>query len=118
MQNKATWLETRTDGYKVRVQFLPINEAEAKRCSLLLMNADVKVIGATTQGPLSIDLLVTPKVAAPTAVIEQPTKVVADPKVIALTVPDASSLAQDSESTQNVPSMADQSSVSKKETIQ
>lgn len=67
MQNKAAWLETiPTGGYKVRISFMPINEAEAKKAQNLLLDADIKIISTTTQGPLSMDLLITPKTTAST----------------------------------------------------
>lgn len=61
MQNNAQWLETSPAGFKVRVKFLPMNEAEAKKCKALLENTQVIVAGVTTQGPLAIDLLFIPK---------------------------------------------------------
>lgn len=63
MQNNAQWLETSPAGFKVRVKFLPMNEAEAKKCKALLENTQVIVAGVTTQGPLAIDLLFIPKPA-------------------------------------------------------
>lgn len=57
MQNKAVWLETTPTSFKVRVSFLPMSEAEAKRCSNMLMGAKVTIASVTTQGPLSADLV-------------------------------------------------------------
>lgn len=62
MLNRATWLETTPIGFKVRVQFIPTNEAEHKKIQDLLLNPDVSVVMATTQGPLSVDLMFTPNV--------------------------------------------------------
>lgn len=61
LQNKATWISTTTEGYKVRVQFLPFNEAEQKKVQAILMNADVAIVMATTQGPLTVDLMFSAK---------------------------------------------------------
>jgi hypothetical protein len=79
MQNKATWLATVPEGFKVRVQFIPINPAEQKRAQAMLLDllakkltGPITVLGATTQGPLSVDLLFTSAVAQPVPVPEQP----------------------------------------------
>lgn len=60
MQNKASWLETTPEGYKVRVQFMPVNDAEHKRISALLSNPDVRILSTTNQGPMTMDMLFTP----------------------------------------------------------
>jgi hypothetical protein len=72
MQNNAVWLETKPNGVKVRVKFLPMNEAEANRIQRLLKNFRVVPVMATTEGPLSVDLFFTDEVAAPQPAVGKP----------------------------------------------
>lgn len=77
MQNKATWLESMPDGFKVRVQFMPINAAEHDRCSRMLKNLSVTPVMVTTEGPMTVDLIFTdnpPVQAVPVEISVDPSK--------------------------------------------
>jgi hypothetical protein len=59
VKNSAVWIKSTPDGYVVRVQFLPMNAAEAARAKRLLKNFTVQVGVVTSEGPLSVDLIFT-----------------------------------------------------------
>ncbi len=76
MQNKATWMESTPEGFKVRVQFQPATPAEAEKTSRLLKNFQVIPVLVTYEGPLTVELFFTSKVDEPAPVVEPPAPVV------------------------------------------
>lgn len=75
MQTKATCLNSSPTSYKVRLQFVPINEAEAKNCRALLLDPSVAISMVTLQGPMSVDLIFASK-SAPKSVPVKPASAV------------------------------------------